>query len=264
MKTGKLLVGTLALVLVTGLIMPAYAQTPGLSSSPQDGPSVPHDDVIALDHDNMIFDGGAPNLANSLEMTVAVEADDFVLSGDLVLTDVHLWGCDRDPPSWDGTIEWWIFNDAAGSPGGIVDSGTGNLVDRTFTGNTVPIACPEFVMDFDLDHDVPLAGGTTYWLGLHLSTDFDDDMVFWELTDNTFGSNSMASIGGTFDNWFDPIGSSFAFFLTGHDPSPAVGGEFIGVDSTALLLTGAQMNAAWMIPVIVSGIGFAIVIARKF
>jgi len=43
-----------------------------------------------------------------------------------------------------------------------------------------------------------------------------------------------------------------------------VGGEFIGVDSTALLVTGAQMNAAWMIPVIVSGIGFAIVIARKF
>ena len=43
-----------------------------------------------------------------------------------------------------------------------------------------------------------------------------------------------------------------------------VGGEFLGVDSTALLLTGAQLNAAWMIPVIVSGIGFAIVIARKF
>jgi len=43
-----------------------------------------------------------------------------------------------------------------------------------------------------------------------------------------------------------------------------VGGEFEGVNTTALLVTGAQMNAAWMIPVIVSGIGFAIVIARKF
>jgi len=43
-----------------------------------------------------------------------------------------------------------------------------------------------------------------------------------------------------------------------------VGGEFIGVDSTALLVTGAQMNAAWMIPVIVSAIGIGIVIARKF
>jgi len=44
----------------------------------------------------------------------------------------------------------------------------------------------------------------------------------------------------------------------------SVGGEFIGIDSTALLVTGAQMNASWMIPVIVAGIGFAIVIARKF
>jgi len=43
-----------------------------------------------------------------------------------------------------------------------------------------------------------------------------------------------------------------------------VGGEFLGVDSTALLLAGTQMNAAWMIPVIVSAIGIGIVIARKF
>jgi len=44
----------------------------------------------------------------------------------------------------------------------------------------------------------------------------------------------------------------------------AVGGIFEGVDTTMVLVAGAQYNAAWMIPVIVSGIGFAIVIARKF
>jgi len=43
-----------------------------------------------------------------------------------------------------------------------------------------------------------------------------------------------------------------------------VGGEFIGVETSAVLLAGTQTIAAWMIPVIVSGIGFAIVIARKF
>ena len=42
-----------------------------------------------------------------------------------------------------------------------------------------------------------------------------------------------------------------------------VGGMSIPIDTTALLLVGAQMNAAWMIPVIVVAIGFAIVIARK-
>ncbi len=43
-----------------------------------------------------------------------------------------------------------------------------------------------------------------------------------------------------------------------------VGGEIIPLDTTMVLVAGAQYNAAWMIPVIVSGIGFAIVIARKF
>ena len=45
---------------------------------------------------------------------------------------------------------------------------------------------------------------------------------------------------------------------------PGVGGWFFEVDETALLVAGAQMNAAWMIPVIVSAIGIGIVIARKF
>jgi len=45
---------------------------------------------------------------------------------------------------------------------------------------------------------------------------------------------------------------------------PRVGGIFEGVDTTSLLVAGAQMNAAWMIPVIVSAIGIGIVIARKF
>jgi len=43
-----------------------------------------------------------------------------------------------------------------------------------------------------------------------------------------------------------------------------VGGELIPLDTTSLLLAGTQMNAAWMIPVIVSAIGIGIVIARKF
>jgi len=43
----------------------------------------------------------------------------------------------------------------------------------------------------------------------------------------------------------------------------AIGGEFIGIETTSVLAAGAQYTAAWMIPVIVSGIGIAVVIARK-
>jgi len=43
-----------------------------------------------------------------------------------------------------------------------------------------------------------------------------------------------------------------------------VGGILIPIDTTMVLLAGSQMTASWMIPVIVAGIGIAIVIARKF
>jgi len=48
------------------------------------------------------------------------------------------------------------------------------------------------------------------------------------------------------------------------DQPQQVGGSLIPIDMTMVLLADTQMAAAWMIPVIVAGIGFAIVIARKF
>jgi len=43
-----------------------------------------------------------------------------------------------------------------------------------------------------------------------------------------------------------------------------VGGTLIPLDTTMVLVAGTHSVAAWMIPVIVSGIGIGIVIARKF
>jgi len=42
-----------------------------------------------------------------------------------------------------------------------------------------------------------------------------------------------------------------------------IGGEFLGIDTTAVLLAGAQMNAAWLIPLVVGMLAFGIVVARK-
>jgi len=77
-------------------------------------------------------------------------------------------------------------------------------------------------------------------------------------------------LDSSFGEWgVDTRVASYAGFVdtaitTAEDFKQAVGGEMLPVDSTSLLVAGAQMNAAWMIPVIVAGIGFAIVIARKF
>jgi len=54
-------------------------------------------------------------------------------------------------------------------------------------------------------------------------------------------------------------GSAYIF-----GPMILIGGTLLPIDSTSLILAGAQMTAAWMIPVIIAGIGIAIVIARKF
>jgi len=44
----------------------------------------------------------------------------------------------------------------------------------------------------------------------------------------------------------------------------AVGGDIIPLETTMVLVAGAQYTAAWMIPAIVSAIGIGIVLARKF
>jgi len=46
-------------------------------------------------------------------------------------------------------------------------------------------------------------------------------------------------------------------------PECRVGGFMIPLDTTSLVVAGAQMNASWMIPVIVSAIGIGFVITRK-
>jgi len=43
-----------------------------------------------------------------------------------------------------------------------------------------------------------------------------------------------------------------------------VGGEFLPIKTTSLLLAGTYSAAAWMIPIIVSAVGIGIVISRKF
>ncbi len=65
-------------------------------------------------------------------------------------------------------------------------------------------------------------------------------------------------------NVFNPGGSQAYALHLSLLQIQSVGGELLPLDTASLLLAGAQMNAAWMIPVIVSAIGIGIVIARKF
>ncbi len=47
------------------------------------------------------------------------------------------------------------------------------------------------------------------------------------------------------------------------DVPMVVGGKFLDVDKTALVLAGTQSTSSWVIPALVAAIGFGLVIARK-
>jgi len=78
---------------------------------------------------------------------------------------------------------------------------------------------------------------------------------------------------GNGDGTFQPetlVASSLSTFLTVSAPTmpfmpddQLVGGELIPIETTSLLLAGAQMTASWLIPVIVAGAGILLVLVRK-
>ena len=183
-----------------------------------------------------IFNGGGPDQANGNEMTAWLQTEDFVLGSSDTLGSVKFWGIEV-PGAWDGTIEWWVFNDSGGTPGSTVASGTGVNITHTATGITGLFGfLDEYVYTFDLNAPVALNGGTTYWLGLHASADYTGDGVYWETTSAGFGSTGIESQGGTQNNWFNN-GVQHAFELYSTVPEP---GTFVAIGMGLVGLTIAR------------------------
>lgn len=80
-----------------------------------------------------------------------------------------------------------------------------------------------------------------------------------ELQGKQVAVGKIEEISGTTDYQYEPDHVQILNIVF-----PIVGGELIPIDSTSLLLAGSQITAAWLIPAIVSGIGIAIVIAKKY
>ena len=138
-----------------------------------------------------------------------------------------------------------------GTLGGTV-VGTSGTEQIDFAGNS-----KSKEVHFHFPVTVPLTPGTTYFIKIILT----DGPGFYDIVvvDGDAYDDGVAHEQGVekFEDLF------FRTYFEEPEP-PVVGGEFLPIDTTSLLVAGAQMNAAWMIPVIVSGIGIAIVIARKF
>jgi hypothetical protein len=174
-------------------------------------------------HGSIVFDNGLPDQGDGGSLTTFVGADDFVLGAPTTITDAHFWSVEDDP--WDGTLQWFIFEDDGGQPvAAPLATGDGIAVSKVATGNVIAGFLDEFAYDFRLDTPVLLGAGTTYWFGLHLSSSFDFAFIGWESTDSGFGFPSAFSEGGTFDNWESggPTLPHLAFYLTDDRATGAV------------------------------------------
>jgi len=222
--------------------------------------------------DPEIFDNGAPNNLVGQENTVAIVADDFQVTQDVFLTDVHFFNFEdpnfvSPPTPWDGTLEYFIYNDNAGMPANPpFESGIGQNIQKMNIGVGFPTRpnAIHYEYSFDLENPIQLQAGVKYWIGLHLANDFTTfDHIYWEATSTGFGSNGVTTLTGNNGNppWVN-TGVNFAFSLTGAEIF--VGGEYFTLDTTALLLAGIQTNLAWIIPVLsAAGIG-AFILRKKF
>ncbi len=175
----------------------------------------------------IIFDGGTPDLSGGNEMSMWVQANDFLIDVSDMLTDVHFWtlegyGTSYGGNPWDGTLEYFLYLDSAGQPGTMIASGLGQNIVKTFLQNLPGTAdLNEYAYDFDLETPVPITGGQLYWLGLHLAADYQvRDHIYWANTSQGFGAFGQVgeeSGGGPNGPW-SMNGSDHAFYLT---PEPA-------------------------------------------
>jgi len=242
----RFLAGTIILVLVTGILSPAFAQT-----------MITGEGVVATtsssffetaDHDDIIFDNGgdpvdiAPPAHNIFNF---VAAEDFIIDFDFEITDVHFVSVDLTPDDFETEYGYFVFTDGGGEPGDVIASGVAQNVELGDRSENT-----RFV-SFDLEAPVQLEANTIFWLGLEsLGT---ASAVGWVFGTEGFGSQTLQSAFGTFDNWGN-FNSNHAWFLITGKLTTVVGGELLPIDSTALLIAAAQSPAAWM-----TSITFAII-----
>jgi len=242
LKIDKLLAGTFAFIMVTGMIFPAYAE---LREAPIfSGSSQPIS--IASDDDVIYQNGNSPDPNEGGDFLVDfVIADDFVLSSNFIVTDAH-FVADLNEDITPEPMFYFIFADNNGEPGTLISEGVAQNLQRMSIINEEGL----FEIWFDFEEGVPLDGGVTYWFAMHFTEFFEiiPPDPNWTFTDVNTGNEPRYASEFPPVTWNDindqELNPDFWFQLTGEDR--VVGGEFLPIDSTALILAGAQTNAVWI------------------
>jgi len=151
--------------------------------------------------------------------------------------------------------------------GQLLDCVTKNVTEGPAVIDIDPAPGTQFVENFEFSPNISKTPGVTYVVNVEEDRipANSDTQIFWLIGQAYNPGPAVPDEMGIKDG--GPIigfpSDDFAFRSYSDVAIPPVGGTMIPIDSTALLLGGIQMNAAWLIPVIVAAIGIGIVIARK-
>ncbi len=184
--------------------------------------------------DNPPVEGGGAVVNNARSV-----ADDFTLSREVVLTDMHLFTFEQNNPDpWDGTLVYRFFDSDANAPetpgANLLGSGElgANDVTRNLIGDTPGGGglWSSYEYSFDLLDPIALTPGS-YWVNLYLQEDdaTGNNIMMWQGTFPTQALGQRAWIPSGAEhldpaNWipFTTLNADLAFYLTGvFVPAPA-------------------------------------------
>lgn len=151
------------------------------------------------------------NNGSGREMTAWIQADDFRLTRDTVLTGASVeWFTLGGLQSWDRTIQWSIYTSGGGKPGVLIASG--GAVDVTTTHDGM-YNFDRYTTSFRFDAPAAMYAGSTYWFGLHFASDFGRDDLYWADASDAQLSTTREAPGGNTGSWQSVSGLDRAFSL---------------------------------------------------
>ena len=261
MKVSRVLVGTLALVLVAGLVTPAFAVGGTAPMENYIDPAILDlADPTDANPEDIVYENGDPDPGNTgLFMHHNSVAQDFVLDNSASITDVHFILVEFGGTDFDGEVQYTIFGDDNGPDiTNVLGSGSAINLETEFLGTGG--FGDRIAVWFDLEDPVPLDAGVTYWLHLHAGTGFNSPPDYlWEVTTEPVGECTRFFRGGNLNNPELNCGLDSWFQLTSKQ---VVAGELLPIDNTVLLLAGIQSMTVWMVPTVLGLAGAGVYLVK--
>jgi len=204
----------------------------------------------------VIFDSGPPASADIVIFNNpgGFLVEDFIPNMSASVTDLHFFAID-DPSllSVGTTFAYQIRDAGAAQPGNIIiGQGTATVVDI----HPFPALCDNCIEVWtDFDNPVPVSQGQTYWILIEAIVLYQYIIEVGPVLDPVLFTFDFVD--------YNVLPSIFLFnFPIQVTALTAIGGKIISIETTALLLTGAQ-TFSWMIPVILSVLGIGLFVVRR-